>query len=113
MTSNSYLISDNFFLTIMLSPQFKSVQVELRTNKNGKVKRLFLSPTVVKEMFRNGNQVTKLMLKLKKDVMNNTTTASSVIEIPLDDKKRLSISGNSLVEIQTFKEGKIQMGLSK
>ena len=53
------------------------------------------------------------MLKLKKDVMNNTTTASSVIEIPLDDKKRLSISGNSLVEIQTFKEGKIQMGLSK
>lgn len=96
----------------MLSPQFKSVQVELKTNKNGKVKRLFLSPNVVEEMFRNGNQVTKLMLKLKKDTVNTSNT-SSVIEIRLDDKKRLSISGNSYVEIQTIKDGKMQAGLSK
>ena len=55
------------------------------------------------------------MLKLKKDAVTASNT-SSVIEIRLDDKKRLSIgtfSGNSYADIQTIKEAKIQMGLSK
>jgi hypothetical protein len=112
---SSLPISDKLTLVVGLSAKFNSPQVELRREREkGGMKRLFVSPTVLKALHDAGPQVSALLLKFQKDMKKEQGPRSSV-EVVLDERKSLLVSTfvhTPYVSIETNKDGVHQPNLS-